>query len=82
MLLTGQQLEGSRPGIFIFCPAAGVESPLEFDDILQEIQVVQGGGPDRTAREPVQVVVVSRIPRRHCASAMRLLMEDGGLLPE
>src|ERR1035437_3796914 len=76
------QLKRSRSRLFIVRPPARVKSLLEFDDIPQEVPCVQGGVLDRTVRESVEIVIVTRVSRWHHAGAVRLLMEDCGFLPE
>src|ERR1035438_2711047 len=76
------QLKRSRSGLFIVRPAARVKPLLEFDDIRQKVPRLQSGILDGTVRESVEIVIVTRVSRGHHASAMRLLMEDCGFLPE
>src|ERR1035438_1720327 len=76
------QLKRSRSGLVIVRPAARVKPLLEFDDIRHKVPHAQSGILNGTVRESVEIVIVTRVSRGHHASAMRLLMEDCGFLPE
>jgi hypothetical protein len=68
--------------MFIVRPATRVKPLFEFGDIPQKVPCAQGGILDRTVRESVGIVIVTRVSPGHHAGAVRLLMKDCGFLPE
>lgn len=68
--------------MFIVRPPARVKPLLEFDNISEKVPYTKGGILDRTVRESVEIVIVTRVSRGHHAGAVRLLVKNCGFLPE